>query len=318
MPRISVVLPIYRTAQYLRELYARLVAALEPEGSFELIMVDDASPDHAWEIVSELATSDVRVKAIRLSRNFGQHPAISAAFEVANGEILVLMDSDLQDQPEDIPLLIQSLRDDVDIVYTVKQGREEPIFTRLTSNVYHLVFSRLTRNVVPRNIGTFRIFTRRVLDALLAYPERDVLYGPLMFHVGFQYAVVPVQHQPRIGSRSAYSFRARLLLAINSLVSYTDLPHRFLVWFGISVLSAGVVYAIILIVRYLFVNEQLPPGLTLLALLTTISLGAMMTGLGIIGIYVFRVFQEVLRRPRYLVGRSVNLGNNQISGSKDR
>jgi dolichol-phosphate mannosyltransferase len=305
-PRISVVLPVYKTAEYLRELHARLRATLEPLGEFEIVLVDDGSPDGAWAVIAELARGDRRVKGIRLSRNFGQHPAICAGFEHAGGGLIVLMDADLQDRPEDIPLLLAHLKDDHDVVYTVKQGEEEPALTRLTSRLYHGAVSRLTGAQVPRNVGTFRLFTRRMLRALLAHPERQVLYGPLMFHVGFEYAVVPVLHPGRRG-RSSYSFRRRLALAVDSLMSYTDFPHRFLVNFGGLILVLSVLYSVALGLRYLLAPGPLPPGLTLLALLVTVSLGSVMVGLGVIGMYVFRVYQEVLRRPRYVKARTVNV-----------
>jgi dolichol-phosphate mannosyltransferase len=308
-PKVSVVLPVYNTARYLRELHRRLVAILDGLASdFELILVDDGSPDGAWEVIAELARQGPRVKGIRLSRNFGQHPAICAGFEHASGDLIVLMDADLQDRPEDIPLLLQQLKDDFDVVYTVKEGLQEPPLTRFTSRIYHAAIARITGVAVPRNIGTFRLFTRRMLRALLDCPERNVLYGPLMFHVGFRWAVVPVPHHGRPdGGRGSYSFRKRLALAVNSLISYTDFPHRALVYFGGLTLACSVLYSVALVVRYLLASGPLVPGLTLLALLITMSLGAMMIGLGIIGMYVFRVYQEVLRRPRYVKARTVNV-----------
>jgi dolichol-phosphate mannosyltransferase len=306
--KVSVVLPVYRTGQYLHELYDRLVAVLtDAAGDFELILVDDGSPDGAWAVITELARHDRRVKGIRLSRNFGQHPAICAGFEHATGDLVVLMDADLQDRPEDIPLLMQQLKDDCDVVYTVKEGVTEPPLVRWTSRLYHAAITRLTGVAVPRNVGTFRLFTRRMLRALLAYPEYNVLYGPLMFHVGFGSAVVPVPRAERRGGRSSYSFRKRLALAVNSLLSYTDFPHRFLVSFGGLIFVLSVLYAIALCVRYLVARDAVPPGLTLLALLITLSLGSLMMGLGIIGMYVFRVYQEVLHRPRYIAARTLNL-----------
>jgi dolichol-phosphate mannosyltransferase len=130
-----------------------------------------------------------------------------------------------------------------------------------------------------------------------------------MFHVGFEAAVVAVRRRERKGGGSSYSFWKRLQLAFNSLVSYTDLPHRFLLAFGALVLLLSLGYAVALAVRYLVARESLPPGLTLLALLITVSLGASMMALGIIGMYVFRVYQEVLRRPRYITARTLNLGD---------
>jgi dolichol-phosphate mannosyltransferase len=274
-------------------------------GDFELLCVDDGSPDEAWNILSEIAQTDHRVKAIRLSRNFGQHPAIAAGFEHATGDVIILMDADLQDRPEDIPLLYSRLVGDIDIVYTVRRSGNGQF--KWTSRLYHFVFSRLTGTKIPENIGTMRLFSRTVLEALRKYPERNVLYGPLMFFVGFRFSTVEVDHAERPQGRSSYTFSKRLALAFNSLMSYTDLPHRLVRNTGMIVSLFSAVYALAILIRWLTGVDGVPPGLTLLALLLTFTLGATMFSLGIVGTYVYRVYQEVLQRPRYIVARSINL-----------
>ena len=155
MLRISIVLPIYQTAQYLPELYARLTATLGALGDYEIVMVDDGSRDNAWEIMSALALKDQRVKSIRLSRNFGQHPAIAAGLEHATGDQIVLMDADLQDRPEDIPRLLEKLQGNIDVVYTVKISQSRGLLDKLTSRLYQSVFSQLSGLKIPQNHGTF-------------------------------------------------------------------------------------------------------------------------------------------------------------------
>ena len=303
---ISVILPLFRTRSYLAELHRRLTAVLSArEEDYELLMVDDGSPDGIWQAVKELASRDPHVRGICLSRNFGQHPAIAAALDHAVGDRLILMDADLQDTPEDIPSLLDQLRDDVHVVYTTKQGPTESLSVRVTSRVYHAVISRVLRTNVPKNVGTFRAFTRTFADALRGYPEHNVLFGPLMFHVGFRHAVVPVRREQRVG-QSSYTFRKRLQLAVNSLISYTDLPHRIFINAGLIVLFGSLFYGLALVGCYLFMRQEIPPGLNLIVLLLTLLLGATMLSLGIIGTYVFRIFQEVLRRPRYVVAARLN------------
>jgi polyisoprenyl-phosphate glycosyltransferase len=308
--RVSVVLPIYRTVTYMRELHQRLTQTLKSCSSdYEIIMVDDGSPDNAWQTMTELAATDPHLKVLKLSRNFGQHPAISAGFDHATGDYIILMDADLQDRPEDIPRLLEKFDADTDVVYTVKENLKESFSTQITSRLYHYVFSRLTRTVVPRNIGTFRAFSRRFLESMLGYPEKAILFGPLMFHIGFKSVCVPVAHDARKDGHSSYSFRRRLELAVNSLLSYTDLPHRLMTNLGIFILCGCVIYSFSLVINYIITKKPLPPGLTLLALILTVSLGLTMFSLGIIGTYVFRVYQEVLCRPRYIVARSMNVDN---------
>jgi len=306
--RLSIILPIYKTGGCLEELYTRLCDTLEKAGlEFELLMIDDGSPDAAGQKLEALAGKDPRIKALFLTRNFGQHPAISAGLEHASGSLIVLMDADLQDRPEDIPLLLEHLRHDVDIVYTVKSDAREGLLTRLTSRLYHHIFSSITRTRVPRNIGTFRLFRRFVLESLLDFPERQILYGPLLFFMGYRYVTVPVSHPPRLSGKSGYTFFDRLSLALSSILSYTDLPHRILMTGGLLIAGVTFLYILALLMRYCIADQPAPPGLTLLALLITLTLGTTMFALGIIGTYIYRIYQEVLARPRYLLLKTMNV-----------
>jgi polyisoprenyl-phosphate glycosyltransferase len=305
---VSVVVPVYRDGASLKELYERLRDALAGVcGDFELILVDDGSPDDSWSAIEALASKDSRVKGVRLSRNFGQHPAIAAGFDHARGDVIVLMDADLEDQPEDVPGLVRRIVPGVDIAYTVKTGEQGGLTRRFTSNLFHQVFSRITKTSVPLEIGTLRAFNRKVFEAIQAHGERNVLFGPLMISLGFASVYVPVSRHARETRPSTYSFRRRLMLATQTLMSYTDIPHRLFMATGGIAFGLSVIYSIVIIVDYLFVGHRLPPGLTLIALLIILFMGLMLMALGIIGSYVFRVYQEVLARPRYLVSEKRNL-----------
>jgi dolichol-phosphate mannosyltransferase len=306
-PAVSVVVPVYGNAQSLPELAERVGTALTPKyPQYELILIDDGSPDNSWSVIRQLAAANPKVKGIRLSRNFGQHPAIAAGFDCASGEAIVLMDADLEDRPENLPGLIGRLGPEVDIVYTTKGGEvSEP---RLTSVLFHRVFSRITRSAdVPKNIGTLRAFSRKVLEAICAHTEYDVLFGPLMFFIGFSSVFVEVERDVRRHGRTSYSFRKRLRLALRSLISYTDFPNRVFLYFGTTIVAAAVLYGLAVVAQALLFGAKLPPGLTLIVLLNVLFIGVTMMSLGIIGSYIFRVYQEVLRRPRYLVTQQINL-----------
>ena len=302
---ISVVIPVYNNASTVDELARRIDAALQP-APYEAIFVDDGSADDSLARLKRIAGANPSVKVISLARNFGQHPAISAGFEHAKGDVVILMDADLQDRPEDIPLLVGKLRDDVDIVYTRKARAEEDVAVRLSSALYHYVFSRITRSPRFAEIGTFRAFSRKFLAALLLYRERNVLYGPLMVYMGYKSAIIDVVRGAR-ASGSGYTFGKRLALAINSLVSYTDIPHRLSIYIGLALFAGSVLYGTAVLVQYLMYGRSLPAGFTLVLLMLTLMLGSLMISLGIIGSYVFRVYQEVLQRPRYLIAEKVNL-----------
>jgi polyisoprenyl-phosphate glycosyltransferase len=303
---ISVVIPVYNNASTVEALARRIDAALQPN-PYEAIFVDDGSSDDSLARLKRIAGANRSAKVISFARNFGQHPAISAGFEHAKGDVVILMDADLQDRPEDIPRLIEKLRDDVDIVYTCKVGAAEDAAVRITSALYHYVFSRITRSRRFAEIGTFRAFSRKVLAALLLYRERNILYGPLMVYMGYRSAIVEVVRDRRPSGGSGYTFGKRLALALNSLLSYTDIPHRLSLYIGLGFFSGSVLYGAVVLVQYLMLGRSLPEGVTLILLMLTLMLGSLMSSLGIIGSYVFRVYQEVLQRPRYLIAEKVNL-----------
>jgi polyisoprenyl-phosphate glycosyltransferase len=307
---VSVLVPVYNNASTVGELHRRLVATLEGTGrQFEIVFVNDGSADASLGELRKLADADPRCVVLDLSRNFGQHPAISAGLARASGEITVLMDADLQDRPEELPRLLQPFDDDpeIDVVYTTFEmeggGR-----SRLTSRVFHAVFARLSDVHIPPNLGTYRAFSAVVRRALLDYPERSAVYGPLMAQMGFTNTYVQVSRAQAAGRSSSYTFRRRLSLATSSIISYGSFLHRFVTWVGLSLtlLSGG--YLVVLIVQYLGGYRDLVNGQLLLLGITVLMSGVLLMTVGILTAYTFRIFQEVLARPRYHVAREYGRG----------
>lgn len=306
---VSILVPVYNNAAYLRELHARTRSTLQAAGvAYELLLVDDGSRDESWQVITELAAEDSSVKGLRLSRNFGQHAAISAALESARGDRFVLMDADLQDRPELIPRLLDRLvPGGPDIVYTLKVGDPEGLLRRLSSYAFHSFVGSSTRSHAAGNIGTFRAFNRKIATALGSYRERGVVYGPLMHTMGFDVAFENVPRDPRVGSRSSYSFSRRIALAFQSAVSYSTLPQKVLLWTGGLICAASIGYLLVIVVQHLLGGASLPEGLTLLLALVLFMMGAVMMGLGILASYLFLIYREILDRPRYHVRTAVNM-----------
>ncbi|MBA3842027.1 MAG: glycosyltransferase family 2 protein [Actinobacteria bacterium] len=316
-PSVSVVIPVYGNEQFLEELARRLKDTLGGLGrSFEVIFVDDGSPDRSWDLIEELSSRHHEVVGLRLSRNFGQHPAISAGFERAVGEVTVLMDADLQDAPEELPRLLELLDDGADVVYTtiVDDGGSSRL--RPTSALFHFSFAHVASVSVPPSIGTYRAFNRRFREALMSYPERRALYGPLMLYIGFKTAFVPVKRLPRRGGGSSYGFLKRMSLAIETLVSYTNVPLRVLVFVGSAITFLSIAYLAALVVDYFIRGSAFASGLTLLLGVTLLFMGTVLFSLGVLGTYLFRVFQEVLARPRYLISERVDSHPLELSSSQ--
>jgi polyisoprenyl-phosphate glycosyltransferase len=307
--KISVVVPVYDNSASLNELSERLLKVFEQEQyDYEILFVDDGSKDLSGKVLKDLASKQEKIKVIFLSRNFGQHPAICAGFEKAKGEIIILMDADLQDNPEDIPQLVDKLRESaVDVVYTKKKTTKQKILTRTTSAIFHYIFSKIVKTNILLNIGTFRAFNKKFLDSLLQYKEVNILYGPLMMYMGYSSCYIELPYTSRKHGKSSYTFFKRLKLAVDSLISYTNIPHKISVLLGAILLVTGSIYAIAIVLQYMFNDTSLPGGTTLIILVLLIMSGSLMLTLGIIGSYLFRVYQEVLSRPRYLIKEKINI-----------
>lgn len=304
---ISIVIPVFNNNETLQELTARIAHALTGS-DYEVLYIDDGSTDGSLQTLKSLANEHGRIRIISFSRNFGQHPAISAGFEHAQGDKIILMDADLQDRPENIPLLLRHMRDGIEIVHTVRIDTQKRVVRDATSNFFHRFLSRQLRVGLPPNIGTFTLFSRKVLLAMLRYREVNIMYGALLYSLGFKRCFVEVQRDERTGLKSSYNFSKRLELALNTLITYTNLPYVIFSYTGLILLFCSVLYALLVIVQYMFLGRSLPGGLTIIVVLLSFTLGSLIFSIGILGSYLYRIFQEVLRRPRYLIDEMI--GNN--------
>jgi polyisoprenyl-phosphate glycosyltransferase len=309
---ISIIIPVYNNIATLAELADKIHQTLAAAYSYEVIFIDDGSKDNSLTLLRTLAQKNDALKILALSRNFGQHAAISAGFEYALGDKIVLMDADLQDDPAYIPELIARLKDNIDVVYTVKApGTDKD--NKVSSNIFHYFFGKLIQRKSLKNIGTYRAFTRKFLCALLQYPERNIVYGPLMQYMGFENDVLQVVHQRRKIGKSSYTLSKRLKLSIDALMSYTNIPHLSFIWFGLSLFTGSLIYGIYIVTTYLLYGRVLLSGITLILVVLLLTLGSLMISLGIMGNYIFRIFQEVLHRPRYLVKEFININNKKMT-----
>lgn len=311
---LSVVIPVYNNEGSLEELVRRVLAVCtEIAKDFELVLVDDGSRDSSLTLLREIASTNPSVIVLSLTRNFGQHSAISAGLEHASGDLLVLMDADLQEPPEAIPVLVEALvRSNNEIVFSRRQHGNARPKKRLTSDLYFQLFSRISNSPVPQGIGTQRVFTRKVKLDLQRFGEYNILYGPLMNFTGHSFEVIDVPHRKRTAGKSGYNFGKRAELAFNSLVSYTDFPHRFMLGFGMIIFFGSIVYGLVVVLQSILFGSVLPDGIALLIVLVTFLGGALSMIMGLNGMYVFRVYQEVLRRPRYLVREVLNGRNKSV------
>ena len=307
-PRIdlSVVVPVYRGAPFLHELHRRLVATLEPlVGRFEIVLVEDGSPDESWSIIEDLARQDARVRGVALSRNFGQHHAITAGLRHARGQWIVVMDGDLQDPPEELPKLWAKAQEGHDCVLARRARRADASSKRLSSWLFYRVFNYLA-DLNYRYDGTvanFSIVSRRVADALNSMGEAVRFYGGFLMWMGFSKAYVDVRHVRRRGSESSYTFFKLMKLAINIILAHSNKPLRLCVYAGLLLSTLAFVGGVVHVVRVL-VRGSPVMGWTSLIVSVWFSTGAIILVLGMIGLYIDRIFTEVKHRPLFVVRKT--------------
>ncbi len=302
---LSVVVPVFNEEDTLRELHGRLSGALPPVEVWEIILVDDGSADGSWPLMRELSAVDPRLRLVRLSRNFGHQAAITAGLEAARGEAVVVIDADLQDPPELIPELVARWRDGYDVVYAVRAERtgENPV-RLLAISLFYKLFRRIAGGDIPANVGDFRLVSRRVVDALMAMPERARFLRGMTSWVGFKQTGVEYRRDPRYAGSSKYPPRKLVRLALDGIVSFSTIPIKLVAWLGFAlVVFCLVVLSWTLYTRF-FTNSA-PQGWTSLLVVVLLLGGVQLLSLGIIGQYVARIFDEVKQRPLYLVAETV-------------
>jgi glycosyltransferase involved in cell wall biosynthesis len=298
--QLSVVIPVYQCAGCLHALHERLSASLaQITSSYELILVDDRSRDDGWTVLQQLARADGRVRALRLSRNFGQHAAITAGLSEARGQWVVVMDCDLQESPEDIPRL-WAARDGVDVVRTIRRNRHHPRLKRWGSRLYR----RLTLETeTSPDYSTLSLISDRVVQAFLRLRDQDREYMIALDWLGFDSTTVPIDHAGRHDGISAYTPGRLLKVALDGMFFRSTVLLRMVVLLGFAVAAAGAVVAAYEIADYFAEPNQTVPGYTSLAVLLLVLAGLILVSVGVVGLYVGRIFEQVKDRPLFLIDR---------------
>jgi dolichol-phosphate mannosyltransferase len=305
-PLISVVSPVYGCSTSIHELYIRLRETLEKiSPQFEIILVNDASPDDVWTHISAIARKDQRVKGINLSRNFGQHNAISAGLDYCTGEWVVVLDCDLQDQPEEILKLYEKASEGFDIVLGRRQIRYDNYFKKLRSRVFYFLLAYLTETQQDHTIGNFGIYNRKVIESIHRMKDHIRYFPALVRWVGYRSAAIEIDHAGRKHGETSYSFRKLANLALNTLLSFSDKPLRITVKFGLVISFGSLLIALYVFLLYIS-GEVSISGWTSLILSFWFLSGIIIFLLGLVGLYVGKTFEKVKDRPLYLIKETVN------------
>lgn len=305
--KISVVSPVYRGEKMVSELVRRNVEALKTiTEEYEIILVNDASPDESWREIVKECHKNPKVKGLNLSRNFGQHYAITAGLSYASGEWVVVMDCDLQDRPEEIPNLYAKAQEGYDSVLAQRVQRSHGWFKKMGSKLFYKVFSYLTDTKQDASVANFGIYNRKVIDAVLSMGDAMRYFPTQVQWVGFRKAYLPIQHDERAEGKSTYNLSRLFRLAFDTIVSFSDKPMRLMVKLGMFVTLASFVVGIVFVVRYCMGLIEVMGYASLIISLWLLA-GIIILLIGVVGIYLGKLFEKAKDRPTFIVNEKLNV-----------
>lgn len=305
---LSVVSPCYGAPTLLRELVRQITeTVVQLTDSYEIILVEDASPDNSRDIIREICAEDSHVKGVFLSRNFGQQGALNAGYDTSTGDYVVTLDCDLQNPPAQIRDLYLKAQEGYDIVFATRRHRPDTFFMTQGSHVFNRLMGFLTDTRQDESVAEFAIFSRKVIDAMAKMGDYHRYYPLMTQWVGFKTAKVDVEHAVRTdGKKSSYSIKKRIELAVSTAVSFSTKSLRLIVYFGTLVTLAAIIGAIALVIKTFILDTHVSGWATLFVSMWFIA-GIMIMVMGIVAVYVGSIFDEVKRRPSYLISEKLNV-----------
>lgn len=298
---ISIVSPVYRAEKILPILVSEINLVMERIGEdYEIILVDDRSPDNSWEVMKVLSSQNPRIKSIRLSRNFGQHSAIFAGLTKTKGDWVVVMDCDMQDQPKEIAKLYKKALEGYDIVLGQRENRKDKFLKKLSSKLFYKVFNYLSGGQFNNEIGNFGIYKKKVIDSILNINDYIKFFPLFINWVGFKSVSIPIEHGEREEGKSSYSISRLLKLAFNVIVSFSDKPLRLFINFGLGISILSFVLGIYYL--YLSITHKITqPGFSSLILSIWFLSGIIISCIGIVGVYLGKTFDQAKNRPTFII-----------------
>jgi len=305
MPHICAVVPVYNEQENIAELVARLVAALgKVSEDFRIVIVDDGSSDGTWPALMAQSSTEPRLQGLRLSRNFGQHAAITAGLSAAEGEWIVVMDGDLQDRPEVIPDLYARASEGFDIVFVQRQDRPESRLYLAGQKIFYSVLRNMTRGSYDGSQGNFSIISRQVLDNYNALNEGDRFYGGLIEWLGFSRGTLPAKHGTRHAGDTKYTFVKRLRFARNIILAFSTRPLDLTLNLGLFVTAGALLMGFIIFLRALFFSYSTDGWASIMVSIYFLG-GVQMIMIGMVGQYVGRISDQIKGRPPYIVAEMI-------------
>jgi dolichol-phosphate mannosyltransferase len=306
--RLSIIVPVYGCKNCLKSLVNRVEKSMENiKTDFEIILVDDGSSDGAWEEINALKKRHPHINAIKLSRNFGQHTAISAGLDYARGEWIVVMDCDLQDQPEEIEKLILKTKDGYDVVFALRNERQDSFWRKLCSRLFYVVFNYLSDCKFDYQVANFGIYSRRVINEYKRMGEQGRNFPAAIAWLGFPTGYIKVHHSQRHSGKTSYNLIKLLNFAVNSAITHSNKPLYLLIKLGLLLSISSFIFGVFLIIHYL--TLKVPLGWTSVMVSIWFFSGLFLANLGILGLYLGKIFDETKHRPLYVVSDLIGVKN---------
>lgn len=303
---ISLVVPLYKCSKTIGELCHRVIAVLDKlKLKFEIILINDGSPEIDWEIVKEISKKNKFIKGINLSRNFGQHYAISAGLEKSIGNWIVVMDGDLQDKPEEIEKLYVKSREGFDIVLARRFQRDDSFFKKLSSLIFYKTFGYLTDTKYDNTVANFGIYNRTSIDSIIKIRDKIRVFPILVQWIGFNKGYIDVEHNKRIEGKSSYTYTKLFKLAIDIIISFSNKPLKLTVRLGFFITFFSLLIGLFYAIRF-FNGDILVEGYTSLIISIWFLSGVIIFSIGVLGLYMGKIFDGVKDRPYYIIRNKIN------------
>jgi polyisoprenyl-phosphate glycosyltransferase len=309
---LSVIIPVYNSADIFPELHRRLVVVLEPAvKSFEIIAVVDGCRDRSAEVIGSIAVKDPRVKMIEFSRNFGHQAAITAGLEFVSGATAIIMDDDLEDPPEILPRFLAKLDEGYDVVYGIRKRRHRPLPYRMLYRLFYRLLGSLVDIHIPYDAGDFSAMRRPVVDTMNAMPESNRYLRGMRAWCGFRQTGLEYDRGERLASESGYTLKKYLALALDAIFSFSYKPLKFVSLAGFLVAGVSFLYVVRLIVGRLTGEFNQVPGWASLQVSILVLSGIHLISIGIVGEYLARIYDEVKQRPKFVIKKAVGIQREQ-------
>jgi len=304
--KLSIISPVYKAEKIIDELVKRIIQTVaQITDDYEIILVEDSSPDKSWNKIKAQCLLNKKIKGIKLSRNFGQHYAISAGIDSCKGDFAIVIDCDLQDDPKYISELVKESNNGFDIVYTSKFSRKHSFFKNITASIFNQVFNYLADTQSSRSdVGSFSLISRKVIDAYKKINDSRRHYLMILRELGFNHTYVNIEHQERFEGKTSYSFSKLINHAIDGITFNSTKLLRISIGVGFVMCAIAFFWALYLVFLYIF--RTIPEGYTSLMVMLLLSTGIILISIGITGIYIGNIFQQVKGRPLYFIDEKLN------------